>query len=516
MLPNVDRYEIPFDDIMKKNGSARFVYEFDAADMATSCMYPAIARSFRTAGMQLATHFAYDPTFLAPYNTEYNTHYMNLFYSPQKALSLMICAEIFRNIPLYSNYGNYPDNTSFGPFHISYEDNLAEMVTDKKFIYTNTTNTKPSSPDKLELIAGWGNSPLIEYEGTGAYFLDKVGDGIWRLELMPDAIRVDNLFGRNSLDKTVAVIKSERRKMKINLPGFEDGLDIESIDWKDSILYRETLNKTIELKPGMYLLMNRKYENVDSVMLLSKKMLELKDFIEFPSTVDRTYIYFNPPRYWSEGKDIKLSATIVAKDKIDSIVVSYNNLQGTNPGSAKMKLKKGYQYEGTIPSKGFSAGELNYTIAAYAGQTKTGYSPGGDGKEATSIVMKYVPSSDPLPLFDAKLDYDRLNRQWLPDSKLVPPPAPGIISNLYLRLNGLVKKDDENPNATPIADYTMRHYFGDIIEGRKNDILQKKTLKLDANTIGNTSFPVQVSLVMKDVQLLARRSWSIQLIRVIL
>lgn len=118
MLPNVDRYAIPFDDVLKKNHSARFVYEFDAADMATSYMYPAMARSFRTAGMQLATHFSYDPTFLAPYNTEYNTHFMNLVYAPRKALSLMICAEVFRNIPLYKDYGAYPDNTTFGPFQV--------------------------------------------------------------------------------------------------------------------------------------------------------------------------------------------------------------------------------------------------------------------------------------------------------------------------------------------------------------------------------------------------------------
>ena len=100
MLPNVDQYQIPFDAVMKKNGSARIVYEFDAADMASSYMYPAMARSFRTAGIQLATHFSYDPTFLAPFNTEYNTHYMNLLYAPRKALSLMICAEVFRQIPV--------------------------------------------------------------------------------------------------------------------------------------------------------------------------------------------------------------------------------------------------------------------------------------------------------------------------------------------------------------------------------------------------------------------------------
>ena len=72
-----------------------------------------MARSFRTAGIQIATHFAYDPTYLAYANTEYNTHYMNLVYTPQKALSLKICAEVFREIPMYADFGTYPENTIF-------------------------------------------------------------------------------------------------------------------------------------------------------------------------------------------------------------------------------------------------------------------------------------------------------------------------------------------------------------------------------------------------------------------
>ena len=101
LLPNVNKYEIPFEKIIKKYKGAKLVYEFDAADVGKSYIYPAMARSFREAGIQIATHFAYDPTFLAATNTEYNTHYMNLAYTPQKALSLMICAEVFREVPLY-------------------------------------------------------------------------------------------------------------------------------------------------------------------------------------------------------------------------------------------------------------------------------------------------------------------------------------------------------------------------------------------------------------------------------
>jgi hypothetical protein len=89
-LAHVDHYPVPKIDDPKFYTKTRMVYEFDAADVAQSVMYPAMARSFREAGMQWATMFCYDPTFLAAFNTEYNTHYVNLAYTPQKAISLMI------------------------------------------------------------------------------------------------------------------------------------------------------------------------------------------------------------------------------------------------------------------------------------------------------------------------------------------------------------------------------------------------------------------------------------------
>jgi hypothetical protein len=94
-LPNVDHYTIPFDTIPQYRNKSKMVYEFDAADVLQSCMYPAIARSFREAGFQWATQFAYDPTALAYANTEYQTHYLNLLYTPSKAISLLNCIQSF-------------------------------------------------------------------------------------------------------------------------------------------------------------------------------------------------------------------------------------------------------------------------------------------------------------------------------------------------------------------------------------------------------------------------------------
>src|SRR5690606_31874157 len=127
-----------------------------------------------------------------------------------------------RQIPLYANYGRYPDNTRFGPFRIDAETDLAELVTEEKFYYTHHTQTAPPAPEKLLHIAGCGNSPVVEYNGTGAYFLDKLEDGAWVLEVYPDAAVTDNLFGRNNTDTPRSTILPDARKFRLLLPGFED------------------------------------------------------------------------------------------------------------------------------------------------------------------------------------------------------------------------------------------------------------------------------------------------------
>ena len=101
-LPQVESYSIPFADNPKFKKMAKIIYEFDPADVGGNIMYPAMARAFREAGMQLAAQFAYDAMCWAPYNTNYGTHFMNLAYAPHKAISLKIASAIFpscKNVP---------------------------------------------------------------------------------------------------------------------------------------------------------------------------------------------------------------------------------------------------------------------------------------------------------------------------------------------------------------------------------------------------------------------------------
>src|SRR5690606_17583202 len=112
-LPHVDQYTIPFDTIPNFTEKPLMVYEFDAADILQSNMYPAMARSFRGAGFQWATQFAYDPMAIAHVNTEYQTHYLNLAYTPSKAISMLVASRVFHTIPRKKHYGAYPADSVF-------------------------------------------------------------------------------------------------------------------------------------------------------------------------------------------------------------------------------------------------------------------------------------------------------------------------------------------------------------------------------------------------------------------
>ncbi|MEO8173987.1 MAG: membrane or secreted protein, partial [Sediminibacterium sp.] len=253
-LPHVDHYTIPYDTIPEYRNKSRMVYEFDAADVLKSYMYPAIARSFREAGFQWTTQFAYDPMPLAHVNTEYQTHYLNLAYTPSKAISFMIAGEAFRRLPRLKNYGNYPTDSLFDVFRVSYRNNLSEMNTEQKFYYSNTTSTKPLNANKLQAIAGVGNSSVVKYEGTGAYFLDRIEEGVWRLEVMPDAVRISDPFERASIDKTVTGIQWRTIPIQIILPDLANDFYIKPLN-NGNTLSAKASGKLFQVYPGTYLLL---------------------------------------------------------------------------------------------------------------------------------------------------------------------------------------------------------------------------------------------------------------------
>lgn len=503
LLPNVDRYTIPYTSNPKFKKQAKIVYEFDAADVGRSYIYPAMARSFREAGLQIATHFAYDPTFTAYANTEYGTHYMNLLYTPQKALSLKIAAEVFRTIPLYKNYGGHPYDTLFGPFHISYANDLAEMITDEQFIYTNHTTSKLPNAEKLKEVAGYGNSSIIQYEGTGAYFLDQLATGVWRLEVLPDAIWIEDPFTKTSLQKTVAVINHRKWKMKIQLPNLGTDFFIRSIvsNANDKKL---TNTSTIEITPGVYILSNQNAVDTITVNHGYKNMIAGEQ-ATIPASVNKTYVLHEPSKEITAGKEFTIHATVVTAE-VPSFVQLYIETPDKWFRTIEMKRTNGYTYAVTIPAAEIKEGYLNYYISVIENKTVTSF-PGRFTSQAWSwdyyskekYQVPVISFAQPIYLFNAATDANELSREWKRKNKVVPLSEPGKAA-LMIQLDSIIQRDNEDIYGEKQTDYSMRYFFGKKTSGRLSEFNNKKTLVVKVISLTGKAVPFQIALVTKDAE----------------
>ncbi|WP_224994248.1 cellulase family glycosylhydrolase [Cesiribacter sp. SM1] len=499
-LPHVDEYTIPFADSSRFKQMAKIVYEFDPADVSGSYMYPAMVRSFREAGLQLAAHFAYDAMAMAPYNTEYGTHYMNLPFAPQKALSLKIASEVFHQVPLYKDFGNYPVNTTFGNFRVSHAQDLAELVSEDKFFYTNHTTAVPPAPKKLKEVAGWGSSAVVQYEGSGAYFLDKLDRGIWRLEVMPDAIWVADPYGKTSPRKTVSVVNWRSWPISIRLPDLGTEYVVEPLNEGNS-LEAQARGGTFRVKPGVYLL---KEKGVKSRWKGSSlwKNIRLEEFVAPATSLEKAYVLHQPLAEVNTGDSVLIEAEIITADAPASVALWVNGSAGNNV--LEMKKTRGYTYVASIPAALVHRGFLNYHIvlkdiedfqtfpAGYKGH------PGDwDFHDAPPYQLRVVEKASPLYLFDAASDTDKLMRPWVRGTSLVPAPE---IGNAYyfLNLQEIPAIDPLSNEGREERDYSMRFYFGDRVKGRQEQLEEAQQLIFRGMAMGNQTLPMQLALVMKD------------------
>lgn len=497
LLPNVNDYHIPFEDVIREHHAAKIVYEFDAADVLKSYMYPAIARSFRMAGIQLATHFAYDPTFLAYANTEYNTHFMNLNYVPHKALGLMIASEIFHTLPMYADLGTYPENLRFGDFKISYEGDVATYNSDEKFIYTNSNEIKPENSKKLKEIAGHGNSTIVKYEGKGAYFLNKVKNGVWRLEVMPDPIIVQNPFGKNSLDKTVAVISWKSNKMKIDLPDLPENFEIEGINQGNEFT-KTASGKDFSISPGVYILKKSGTTYNDSDFNKDHRF-RIDEFVAKENTVDKTYVLHEPLESADAGNKFSIKATVVSNEEIEKVEAWLQN--GNLYDSVELQSKNNYDYSAEVPEKLLKHGFLMYRLIVTTSEGKFTFPGRVEGSPAdwdfhssAEYQTGILDKESPITLFNAANDSDEMVREWRSGNDVVS--VAGNEAEFQVKLDQLFEEDVENKNAKPVYDYSFRYNFSDKIKGRTVD--DENKLILRARSLQEKPEKLQVALIMKN------------------
>jgi hypothetical protein len=495
LLPNVDHYKIPFGDtIPAYQNKARMVYEFDAGDVLESYMYPAMARSFRTAGFQWATQFAYDPLATAYGNTEYQTHYLNLAYTPSKAISLLIASKAFHRLPLNKSYGVYPQDTTFDVFRVSYHNQLSEMNTDQEFYYSNSTATLPKSNASLQHIAGVGSSEVVSYDGSGAYFLDKLANGEWRLEIMPDAIHIQDPFERVSPRKEVTRIQWTNQRMMIGLTDLGMNFTIRAIN--EGNTYTTTANeRTFVIKPGVYLL--SKKGNKGFMTTISAQH---KAFVAPQPRNNETFITHVPYREIAVGSKFRLAFQLVGVDSIGQISVELRN--SSNKWKTVVPEKQSTNtYVIQLPEEMLTPGLLNYrmiirkkdgTIVTFPGMY-TGDPYAWDAFENESWQSFVVPATSPLCLFDPLADRQQINlynSDWRNNS----------LSYITADDNGklVLKATMLKPEVNQLMAW--HSFTGDQIKARSANLEALDQLVIKARTTNNKPTQLRIALINEHAQ----------------
>jgi hypothetical protein len=486
------------------NGRPRIVYEFDQADLISGYMYPAMARSFRSVGAQFAAMFAYDMLQTAPYNLGWQTHFLNLVHTPRKAVSAVIAAEAMRRLPRMRSYGRYPDNLVFGDFRISYQDDLSELNADDAFMNAGATQDGPRHPATLKRIVGYGSSGVVDYEGTGAYFLDKVRDGIWRLEVYPDEILVRDPFEQPQPDKIVSRLLYRSWPMGLHLPdlGGEFYATPIRVPADTSAAVRRASNAAFSVEPGVWLL--TKNEGVDRATLPAR--IARVGFDEFHVNEPISYpdfIQTLAPKEYPAGSPIEIRARVADNVLPDEVRLWVRPAGMQFFGKPiPMSRSHGNDYVAQLAADAVPAGLYEYVLSARTGDRVTTF-PGavplqpGEWPFRTDTLWTFrvTPAGTPMRLLNPKEDYRRLSfvrpgeQYRTPFFKIVPGRSADE-SALSLGLPDLGKD-------TP-ARYAAVLYVGDVIAARPADAARATSLDITLRAVGGARKSIEVTLVEQD------------------
>lgn len=507
-LPHVDIYDMPFKNEKYFLPQARLVYEFDAADVGRSYMYPPIALSYKEAGMQWVTMFAYDPIVLAPSNTEYQTHFLNLAYAPQKAIGFKIAGELFRNPQFKRDRENESKPFEMKGLNISYKDDISELATDELFYYTNNTSRTPPNPATLKSIAGYGTSSVVSYKGYGAYLLDKISDGEWRLEVMPDAIWVRDPFSKATPRIENVVIKWNKTEMGISLPDLGKNFIITGVNDGNTF---NTLAKEgkFNISPGAYILSAKQI--TDDVKKAKLGVITANEYFAPRETNKKFYFLQNAPTQVIEGQPVDVAVRVISPAAPvksltiqPSVGVVARGPGGYRPVQIAMTRVDEYLYKAVIPDSVVRAGILNYTISLESTTGIISVFPGGVEGPANNwqyynpdtYSVKVLPAVSEVQLFNAETSSQALT--FSGSSRLRSTLVlSGVTGGTVIRFStGAATNLPARPNTSGIM-YAMQNFVGDITAGMTRNI-SEYTQVLIYGKASEKPVKIELTLINRD------------------
>jgi hypothetical protein len=465
----------------------RIVYEFDSPDLRNATMYPAMARTFRQVGTQFAAMFAYDMLRTASRNLGWQTHYLNLIYTPRKAMSAVIAAEAMRRLPRMRGYGPYPRNLRFGDFRVSPEEDLAELVARDAFIYAGSTRSRPPDPGSLRRVAGYGSSPVVSYEGEGVYFLDRVRTGLWRLEVYPDAVPIRDPFEPPSPAKIVTRAISRPWPMTVTLPDLGASFTVQPLHAGSPHAGRAGRGR-FTVTPGVYVLSAS--GPVDPSTLPEwLGRLGIAEFHAPPAdTAAPAVVPLNPPAFLA-GRTAEWRARVVDVIPPDSVVLFLRGGVGGAHQAFGMRPAGGYEYIASSPGDSLLEGPREYVVTVFRGDSSLTF-PGGRREKPSDWNYPWAESwsvdvgghHSALQLFDPASDARRLAFTRIGDAGrrglfrlAIAEPTGRPVFHLALPV--------DSSGWSP-EDYTAALAIGDRIAARGGTIVAADAVRLRLRGLG--------------------------------
>jgi hypothetical protein len=478
-------------------GLPRIVYEFDSPDLRTGYMYPAMARTFRAVGAQFAAMFAYDMLRTASRNLGWQTHYLNLVYTPRKAMSAVIAAEAMRRLPRMRQYGPYPRNTRFGDFRVSYDENLGELAADDAFLYAGSTRTTPPHPEHLLRIAGYGSSPVVHYDGEGIYFLDRIRPGLWRLEVYPDAVPIRDPFEMPSPDKVVTRAIRREWPMRVDLPDLGRGFVTQPLT-PGGEAAKKAADGSFTITPGVYLLSAS--GPVDPTTLPAYVgRVGLREFHAPDDDPQPVAVYIEAAPQYVVPSDVTIGARVADAARPDSVLLAIRPFGAGWFRRVPMYPAGAYEYRATANGDWLREGSYEFAVTVFEGDRATTFPEGvnrspwawdysGHVYGTTTVVRPRTP----LRLFSAA-DVPRLAFSRIGDAE-----RQGLFRVVSSDVSGEPAFHLELPvvNGYSPPDYTASLVVRDRVAARP-DVARATGLRLRLRGVGPSQI-VHVTLVEQD------------------
>jgi hypothetical protein len=479
----------------------RIVYEFDSPDLRTGYMYPAMVRTMRSVGAQFAAMFAYDMLATSSRNLGWQTHYLNLVYTPRKAMSAIIAAEAMRRLPRGKSYGPYPANKDFGDFHVSDDDNSSVLAASDAYLNAGATGIAAPDAARLTRVAGYQSSPVVSYRGEGIYFLDRIRSGVWRLEVYPDAVPVRDPFELQRADRIVTRAIARRWPMTIALPDLGGSFTVRRLAGVASAADpRQAKKGRIDITPGVYVL--AKDGDVDpSTLPPSIGAIGMTEYHAPPADTMPVAVVHDAPAEIVLGRAATLSARVVDTVAPDSVVLSLRRRDQHFFRRWPMHASGAYDYSVSLPTDSIGNGPVDYAITVITRGVATNFP---DGSNARPWDWNFDPRelwhasivapTTPVTLFRAGDDVQRLAFSRIGDGwregifRVVTSTADGApVFHFELpRFNG------RGPN-----DYTASLVVRDRIAARGQTVRQASAVRvrIRAAAAGDV---VHLTLVERD------------------